>query len=462
MLRSSLFAAAGVAALASGAFAQGTLQPQAVTASVKDGGTLDWATGTWKHTGNQIQNANAVGAVTLYNNSCNWTGGAFFAGGVGTCFEWYDEGRIPSLDPADPQSGLAGVANAYTVCGWTFGYCTGETVQQQFVQQFWSGVLTQGVGGICAGPYGPADNLTAFNNGAAFLITGLPRSTTFDSQSCWLITLDLTNTANGGFLFTGNDDIAYQGTGATDNFGWSWRLGLASTAPNNTTGWFIQGEPSVGTSAGTFNVPPASDPLTGGSCGSGLGTTDNFWINTDFGSTCGGPASGCYFFGGYPGNPYGSFYLTLQGVGEALGGPTVYCTAKASFAGCTASVTTSNASADPVSGANDYSAVLAAAQTLRPGIFFTSNTGAAALPFSGGILCFFPPLRRSATLFTGGAAQFQCTGGYQLLINDGTIIPAGFDGGPGGTTFIQAWYRSPQLADGFGTALSNAMSLNWL
>ena len=459
MLRSSLCAAAGVAMLAAGVSAQSTLQPQAATASLKDGGTLDWATGTWKHTGNQIQGANAVGAITIYNNTCNWTGGAFFAGGAGTCFEWYDEGRVPTSDPNDPQSGLAGVAGLYTVCGWTFGYCTGETVQQEFFQSFWSGTLSAGVGGVCNGPYGPAT--TAGANGA-FQIIGLPRSTVFDSQSCWLITIDLTNTTNGGFLFTGNDTITYGGSDDLDNFGWSWRLGLPSAAPNNTTGWFIAGEPSVGVSAGTFNVAAATDPITGGSCGSGLNTVDAFWINTDQGSTCGGPASGCYFFGGYPGNPYGSFFLTLQGVGEATGGPSVYCTAKASFAGCTASVTTSNAAADPVSGANNYSAVMAAAQTLRPGIFFTSNTAPAAIPFSGGILCFFPPLRRSTTLFTGGAAQFQCTGGYQLLINDGTILPAGFDGGPGGTTFIQGWYRSPQLADGFGTALSNAMQLNWL
>lgn len=459
MLRSSLFAAAGVAVLAAGATAQGTLQPKAIVAPAKDGGTLDWATGTWKRNGNQIQNANAVGAVTIYNNTCNWTGGAFFSGGTGTCFETYDEGRIPTLDAGDPQNGLAGVANAYTVCGWTFGYCTGETVQQEWFNRFWSGTLTAGVGGLCAGPYGPANDANAQGN---FQIIGLPRSSTFDSQSCWLITIDLTNTANGGFLFTGNDDVAYDGTGATDNFGWSSRLGLPSAAPNNTTGWFLAGEPSVGTSAGTFDVPPASDPITGGSCGSGLGTADLFWINTDIGNPCGlGPASGCYFFGGYPGNPYGSYYLTLQGVGETLGGPQIYCTAKASFSGCTASVTTSNASADPVSGANDYSAVLAAAQTLRPGIFFTSNTGQAALPFQGGVLCFFPPLKRSPTLFTGGSAQFQCTGGYQLLINDGVILPAGFDAGPGGTSFIQAWYRSPQLADGFGTALSNAMQLDW-
>jgi len=34
------------------------------------------------------------------------------------------------------------------------------------------------------------------------------------------------------------------------------------------------------------------------------------------------------------------------------------------------------------------------AQTLRPGIFFTSNTAMATIPFQGGTLCFFPPLKR--------------------------------------------------------------------
>jgi len=448
---------AAIAAGAAAATAQATLVPQPAQSTIRDGGTLDWATGAWKHTGNQIQSAAALGAVTIYNNTCNWTGGAFFVGGVGTCTEWYDEGRLPTTDPSDPQSGLAGVADAYVVCGWTFAYCTGETLPQQFSMRFWTGLVTAGVGGICAGPYGPANNATAQGN---FQLTGLPPSAVLGVQSCWVITVDLTNTPNGGFLFQGNDDVAYDGSANLDDFGWSWRLGLPSISPTNTTGWFIRGNPAVAVSAGTFNVPPAVDPITGGPCGSGLGISDLFWINTDLGSTCGGPQSGCYSFGGYPGNPHGSFYLTLLGVGTTIG-PQTYCTAKASFAGCTASVTTNDLT-NPVSGANDYSAVVLNAQTLRPGVFLTSNTAPATIPFQGGVLCFQPPLRRSQQLYSGGATQLQCTGTYQLLINDGQVLPAGFDGGTGGTTYIQAWYRSPQLTDGFGAALSDAMRLDWL
>ena len=53
-----------------------------------------------------------------------------------------------------------------------------------------------------------------------------------------------------------------------------------------------------------FNSPGVAD------C-TGLGTTDRFWI--DGLATTTNPNGGCFFFGGCPGNPYSSFYLTLLG-----------------------------------------------------------------------------------------------------------------------------------------------------
>ncbi len=145
-------------------------------------------------------------------------------------------------------------------------------------------------------------------------------------------------------------------------------------------------------------------------------------------------------------------------------GPVNYCTAKASSSGCLATMTTSNPNALPVSGAGGYSAIVEGAQALRPGIFFTSTTAPAAISFQGGVLCFTPPLKRSTILFTGGTSN-QCNGSFFRVINDGNLLPpngTGFDAGPGNTSFIQAWHRDPALMDGFDTALSDAIQVDWL
>lgn len=461
MLRSSLIAA-GVGVLCASAAAQNVMQPRAINAPIRDRGTIDWATGTWRKAG--AQSANLAGATVIYNNTCNWTGGAFFAGGAGTCFDWWDDGRIPSLDPMDPTLATTGLANSYTVCGWTFGYCSSEIVPQSFFMSFSGGTVSNGVGGQCGGPFAPLGNNGSTQTANAFLISGLPGSATLDINSCWLITIDLTNSPNA-FSINGNDTTMY-GDGS-DNFAYSWRLGVASVAPTNPTGQFLAGEPSLTAGAGTFDIPSATDPISGGPCGNGmdlagLDNGDLFWINTDNPNTCGGPASGCYFFGGWPGNPAGGFYLTLSGIQEGQDVST-YCTAKPSDAlGCTAAMSASG-SAGPVSGANDFSITVTGADGFKPGIFFGGINGQASLPFLGGTLCFFPPIKRGGIHFTGGT-NGQCDGTYSEVVNNGTLFPNGFDAGPGGSSWMQAWYRSPcgGCSTGFDIGLSNGLEiLNW-
>lgn len=139
-----------------------------------------------------------------------------------------------------------------------------------------------------------------------------------------------------------------------------------------------------------------------------------------------------------------------------------YCPSKASSSGCLA-VLSGTTATSPVSGANNFSVTMTTAQAGRPGIFFGSTTAAASISFQGGLLCVQPPLKRSLILFTGGTAN-QCNGTFNLLINDGNAFPPsgfGFDAGPGGTSYMQAWYRDSGLMDGFDTALSNAMEIHW-
>ena len=142
-------------------------------------------------------------------------------------------------------------------------------------------------------------------------------------------------------------------------------------------------------------------------------------------------------------------------------GPWIYCTPKLSSAGCATMIGTSSSSS-PVSGAGDYSVTAAGVQGHKNGILFAGITGSTAVPFLGGTLCVNPPVRRGALLNAGGSAATSCDGSYSIVVNDGLILPLGFDVGPGNSGWYQWWYRDPNNGAGnLGTALSNAVQLNY-
>lgn len=136
-----------------------------------------------------------------------------------------------------------------------------------------------------------------------------------------------------------------------------------------------------------------------------------------------------------------------------------YCTAKTSSAGCVASIwPDAELGCTPTSGAADFSARALGVQGQKPGLLFFGLNGAAALPFSGGVLCLQPPLARGPVALSGGSGPLACDGALQQIVNDGGI----WDPGPGNTTWIQAWYRDPAGGAGtLGTALSNALALDF-
>lgn len=142
--------------------------------------------------------------------------------------------------------------------------------------------------------------------------------------------------------------------------------------------------------------------------------------------------------------------------------PLSYCTAKISSSGCESIVVSNPLSEQPVSGAGDYRARLTRADGNRTGVLFTSLSGPAAIPFQGGTLCMNAPIKRSDVLFTAGTSG-ACNGTFNRIINDGSPLSTGlgFDAGPGGTSYVQAWYRDPSAVDGTGIALSNAIQFDW-
>ena len=160
--------------------------------------------------------------------------------------------------------------------------------------------------------------------------------------------------------------------------------------------------------------------------------------------------------------PFGSLQVGGAYVFDSSDAPVFYCTAKASSAGCSAAVFTSNPSDQPASGAGDYSITATSVQELKNGLLFAGIDGAAALPFLGGTLCVQPPTERGPVLSSGGSLASGCDGAFSTLVNDGNPIPFGLDAGPGNSAWYQYWYRDPQNGPGnLGTALSNAVQLNF-
>lgn len=512
MLRSSLIAA-GVGLLCSSALAQNVRTAVPINVPIKDGGTLDWATGTWHHNSGSF--ANAPGANVIFENTCNFSGGAFYSPNA-NCWDQYDEGRLPTGDAADPFNSTVGLdagqlCSVYALCGFQYGYCTDEitpaqggvgNVQHQIA--FIEGFATSGVGGICMDAGGalgspippsgaPSGNAKpdpsvpqapfAGPNDLYIDLQGLPGAAANGNTNCWLITLDLSNTPNGGFAFAGDGGDGFQGTAdGADSFNILYGLRGNTETGATATGFFLAGDFAVAGGTGAFGVPQGLDPLDGVTpCGTGLDIADASWINEDgsiVGSTAvtncvsiaGNLPSNCYFFGGWPAAPVSDAYMIMwanttciQGTGGSSITP--YCTAKASSSGCLASMGGST-TGPVVSGANDWSVQCTGMQANRPGIFFGSNIAQAAINFQGGTLCVQPPTKRSPILFTAGTNN-TCTGTFTLLINNGAFFPppnagSGFDGGPGGTSFMQAWYRDPALMDGFDTALSNGLQIDWM
>ena len=159
---------------------------------------------------------------------------------------------------------------------------------------------------------------------------------------------------------------------------------------------------------------------------------------------------------------YGNHGASSSNCFTSTGPVVVYCTAKTSSAGCVTTVSTSDPSNQPISGAGGYSVMASNVQEAKTGLLFMSVTGPATIPFSGGTLCMNPPLKRGAIQFSGGDNPVECDGSYSTLVNGGTIFPVGNDAGPGVSATYQYWYRDRANGAGkLGTALSNAVFLTF-
>lgn len=435
MLRSSLVAA-GAALLCAVASAQNVdlSRVYPITGAVKDAGVYDMKTGKFY----SRTQASALGAAqqVIYNNTCTWSGGAFYTGAE-FCDDMIDEGRVPA-------SGPAGATATNATNTWEIAYCTFAVTGTVDVD--WEVYDTASGSDSCT--FGSAGlpppftaGLVGFDSSAAGL--PLPGSTAVGSQACWIVT------------FTTTTPVCMN-SGATSNDLFNWRFRQNNTPVQSgglPNGPILSGEPSIPGGSGTYNIPPGIDPIFGNTCGHGLDSQDLFWINVDNtpvggvppAACVGSPGAGtnCYWFGGYPTNPFAGLYFRMESAGSCAsctGSVANYCTAKVNSLGCTP--VTTFAGVPKVATPSGF--VLTASKLVgnKNGLWFYGTNGLQGAPFQGGFLCVKAPIKRLNVQNSGGQGT-ACNGVITTDFN--ARIFSGIDPAlvAGKLVGAQCWSRDP-------------------
>jgi hypothetical protein len=432
-----------------------------ITTPIKNAGTVDVTTGKWTKPGQQVK----AGVGIIFNNSCTWQTQAYYAG-FDWCEENYDEGRIPSpSDPAAPSGALASnVIQSIQVSYCTFaGNVSGAGGYDMDLAFF------NKLGGDCVGTVPPTPPSVSSQATAYIPLAGLglPGSTTFGFQACWLVTLDM---SNSGMVLASDGEGTFDGAGPEDKFLWMQRQNTTVGAlqiPGTPDGFFISGEPNTGGfGACSYNIPCGTDALFGNTCGTGLDAFDASWINVDgIGVGAAGQPAGCansvaqygfgtncYFFGGYPSAPFASYWLVLEGDARSLPDDSICPQTKpTSVPGCFAklSVTSTTLATGVWSVTNIPSAAAATVVGIfiyTDGVGIGQSTFSATVPF--GTLCLAGFKRSSPACAPAVlAASAGCNAGPMTLAvncNAGALgIAVGED------VNVQFWHRDPTAA---GTA----------
>jgi hypothetical protein len=214
----------------------------------------------------------------------------------------------------------------------------------------------------------------------------------------------------------------------------------------------------------TYNVA-CNAPITGASCGTGRGAEDLFWINVDgdaphdstnSGVNCiSAPTAGttCYWFGGYPGNPFSSFWMVMIANGDCGGvvPQSIDCQVQPTVTqGCDSTATTVGlpSAVNPA----PFTIAFRGLNTNVSGVVFYGLSGSASTPWSPeSRLCVKSPTQRldgvaGASGSTGGSGA--CDG--KLVFDFNAVIQnAGWLGTPmsaGQRVDIQGWQRDPASA----------------
>jgi len=481
MIRTAL-ACALVSGAALPAFAQrstATIQQIPISVPIEDAGVFDWENKRWmpEWEANQLR----ASLMTVYNNTCTWTGGNFYDT-VSSCVTLFDEGRIPGGVGGNAP---AGATTDNRIDSFEIAYCTkaaSGTVDVKIgFYENWSGCL-QNLGGV---PYTTplSSNATAyfdFGQASGFPLPGDPSPG--GAFFCTRVTIALGNNA---FCMLSDGEGFYDNIARLDSFAWSFQNNTTGPASQAVVAPIRAGDPSLSAPSGcTYNVPCGSDnspwltfSTNPNPCGHGLGTEDRWWHNidgdtwndtTNTGCTNGAlpNGTGCYFFGGYPANSFASWWLKLGSVGSCAGCAstvTSYCTAGTTTNNCTPQMSLNGVA----SASSNQPALLTATavEGQKTGLIFVAYQQQ-ALPWAPGSSSFFcvksPSVRLPPAQNSGGTLG-QCNGMIAADINayvqasNGVLL-----GQPvvAGLAFnAQGWFRDPPAVK--STNLTNAINVTF-
>lgn len=440
MVRSTLIAA-GAALLCSVGLAQSVadgLYP--VTSPVQRGPVINLRTGQPLSPTREAQlRANSM---LVYDNTCTWTT-AFYTGAA-NCQVFIDEGQIPGgIGSPNPPLGST---TDNRINFFEVGYCTGLATGAVDIKIGFYNNL----GGGCVGGVAPQPPALSTNPATAAFFQ-LPIATT-PGNGCWTVGFDL---GNAGFCMLSDGDGVWDNNANLDQFSWSFQVDV----PTANTGPLLQGDPNNVIGGCTYNIPCGIDVDGITPCGSGLGTEDIWWVNTDndpvgpggtnTGVQCSTLGTNCYWFGGHPGNPFASFYLKLGSAGSCAGctgSPVNYCTAGTTSNGCNATMALTSGIPSP---RNLAPAIVTASNVEgnKSGLIFYGTTRV-AFPWSASstsFLCVKSPTIRTLIQSSGGT-NGACDGSLSTDINAALATPASQAAIPtfAGTIIdIQAWFRDP-------------------
>jgi Tol biopolymer transport system component len=134
--------------------------------------------------------------------------------------------------------------------------------------------------------------------------------------------------------------------------------------------------------------------------------------------------------------------------------PGSYCSSKVDSTGCAPAMSFSGLPSATSSAPFDVRA--SPVQSRRAGVLFYALAHDLER-FQGGVLCIAPPLRRRATVTSGGNTPPDCSGVLSFDFN--ARIRSGVDADlfPGTVVYAQYFYRDPGDLSGHGTGLSDAL-----
>ena len=352
------------------------------------------------------------------------------------------------------------------MAGFQVSYCTSEAPAIDLPVAYYNS-------------YAVCSDATVLVPTSAIDIIGAPGSAVDGSLACWIISVGLSDSTLA-FQLGADQDGAYDGNSASDNFGWSF---TQLTPPvHGSSGPVLAGDPWGFASAGSTGAGCRFGDGTvfagnGSLEGTGIGTDD--FVESDVGGIYNACLSNNYYT--QVGNPYASLYHEIYGrAGDSPPGPGIaYCNGDGQGgAGCPCGNNNNGdqgsvigpsgcANANSPEGgflrATGMASVSSSTLSLtaqniatgQPCLFFQGDArvnGGSGVPFGDGLRCAGGQSLRLQVLFSDAFGVSVTT---VDLAAQGSVSA-------GEIKRYQSWYRNADISIcGYGFNLTNGYEVAW-